>query len=197
MPVAAPKKKRTYKKMSEKKAPQQTREVLEKREAFVREYIANDFKDVSGVYQKVYGCTAKSAVSCASRLLRDANIQQMLAGELAEAMKIARIPMEKRVVDTWMRRAFYDVADIIDTQGALIHPLPKLKEMGLSVCIDGIDIKPDKDGGEHYVYKLADRDKALEMLQRYAQIIKPFDAKVTGSENAGAFVVEFVKSGEK
>ena len=197
MQLAAPKKKRTYKKMSEKKEPQVAREVREKREAFVNAYIENDFHDAPGVYQKVYGCTAKSAVSCASRLLKDANIQALMASELAEAMKIARIPMEKRVVDTWMRRAFYDVADILTADGALADTMDNLSKAGLSVCIDGIDIKPDKDGGEHYVYKLADRDKALEMLQRYAQIIKPFDAKVTGSENAGAFVVEFVKSGEK
>jgi hypothetical protein len=119
----------------------------------------------------------------------------MMAAELAETMKIARIPLEKRVVDTWMKRAFYDVADIVNTQGALKHTMDELQKRGLSVCIDGIDVKPDKDGGEHYVYKLADRDKALEMLQKYAQIIKPFDARVSGSDNSGAFVVEFLKTG--
>ena len=121
----------------------------------------------------------------------------MLASELAEGLKLARIPMEKRVVDVWMRRAFYDVADILDDNGSLVDTMANLSKAGLSVCIDGIDVKPDKDGGEHYVYKLADRDKALEMLQKYAQIIKPFDAKVSGSENSGAFVVEFLKTGEK
>mgnify|MGYP001806765177 CR=1 FL=1 len=172
-------------------------ETKAKREEFVRAYIDNDFKDASKVYEKVYGCSAKSAVSAASRLLKDVNIQEMMAAELAETMKIARIPLEKRVVDTWMKRAFYDVADIVDTQGALKHDMDELQKRGLSVCIDGIDVKPDKDGGEHYVYKLADRDKALEMLQKYAQIIKPFDARVSGSENSGAFVVEFLKTGEK
>ena len=171
-------------------------ETKAKREEFVRAYIDNDFKDASKVYEKVYGCSAKSAVSAASRLLKDVNIQEMMAAELAEVMKIARIPLEKRVVDTWMRRAFYDVADILADDGSLADTMANLSKAGLSVCIDGIDVKPDKDGGEHYVYKLADRDKALEMLQKYAQIIKPFDAKVTGSENAGAFVVEFVASSQ-
>lgn len=194
MPVAKSTRK-TPKKPLIKKDPQTTRDVLAKREAFVRAYIENDFHDVSKVYQKVYGCSAASSVSCASRLLRDANIQAMLAAELAEGLKLARIPMEKRVVDVWMRRAFYDVADILDDNGSLVDTMANLSKAGLSVCIDGIDVKPDKDGGEHYVYKLADRDKALEMLQRYAQIIKPFDARVTGSENAGAFVVEFLKTG--
>lgn len=190
MPVA----KKVRKKPEEKKNPQTARSILAKREAFIRAYIENDFKDAAGVYKKVYGCTAKAAVSAASRLLKDVNVQAMMASELSEVMKIARIPLEKRVVDTWMRRAFYDIADLVDNKGKLKHSMDELKKLGLSVCIDGIDVKPDKDGGEHYVYKLADRDKALEMLQRYAQIIKPFDARVSGSENAGAFVVEFVKS---
>ena len=193
MPVA----KKTRKKPQDPKKPQTSRAILEKREAFVRAYIENDFKDAAGVYQKVYSCTAKAAVSAASRLLKDVNVQSMMATELAETMKIARIPLEKRVVDTWMRRAFYDPSEILNDDGSLADTMANLSKAGLSVCIDGIDVKPDKDGGEHYVYKLADRDKALEMLQRYAQIIKPFDAKVTGSEMAGAFVVEFVKSGEK
>ena len=196
MPVAKSTRK-TPKKPLVKKDPQMTRDVLAKREAFVRAYIENDFHDVSKVYQKVYDCSAASSFSCASRLLRDANIQAMLASELAEGLKLARIPMEKRVVDVWMRRAFYDVADILADDGSLADTMANLSKAGLSVCIDGIDIKPDKDGGEHYVYKLADRDKALEMLQKYAQIIKPFDARVSGSENSGAFVVEFLKTGEK
>jgi hypothetical protein len=172
-------------------------ETKAKREEFVRAYIDNDFKNAAAVYEKVYGCSAKSAISAASRLLKDVNIQEMMATELAETMKIARIPLEKRVVDTWMRRAFYDPADILDADGSLVDTMANLSKAGLSVCIDGIDVKPDKDSGEHYVYKLADRDKALEMLQKYAQIIKPFDARVSGSDNAGAFVVEFLKSGEK
>ena len=139
-----------------------------------RAYIDNDFKDASKVYEKVYGCSAKSAVSAASRLLKDVNIQEMMAAELAETMKIARIPAEKRVVDTWMKRAFYDVADIIDTQGALKHTMDELQKRGLSVCIDGIDVKPDKDGGEHYVYKLRTVGQGSRCSKTYAQIIKPF-----------------------
>lgn len=192
-----PVEKKIRKKPEDTKKAQTARSIMEKREAFVRAYIENDFKNAAGVYEKVYGCTPKSAVVSASKLLKDPNVQALMAAELSEVMKIARIPLEKRVVDTWMRRAFYDVADIIGDDGALIHTMEELKEAGLSVCIDGIDVKPDKDGGEHYVYKFADRDKALEMLQKYAQIIKPFDARVSGSENAGAFVVEFLKTGEK
>lgn len=183
------------KKASEKKKPQQSRDILEKRESFVRAYIENDFKNAAGVYEKVYGCTAKAALSCASRLLKDANIQAMLATELAAVLKEKRIPLEKRILDTWMVRAFYDVADIVDSQGALVMTMAELKSSGLSVVIDGIDIKTDKDGGEHYVYKLADRDKALDMLQKYIQMVKPFDAKVTpGDEEKAAYLVEFVKS---
>lgn len=188
------KKPREKKKPQDPKKAQEARSILEKREAFVRGYIENDFKDATGVYVSVYGCTPKAAAVSASRLLKDPNIQALMAKELSEVMKIARIPMEKRVVDTWMKRAFYDIADIVDEQGALRGTMEELKKSGLSVCIDGVDIKTDKDGGEHYVYKLADRDRALEMLQRYAQIIKPFDAKLTDPNGKESFTVEFVKN---
>ena len=74
--------------------------------------------------------------------------------------------------------------------------MQELKKLGLSIVIDGIDIKPDKDGGEHVVYKLADKDRALEMLQKYIQMIKQPDAKVKGTGPDGqafAFTVEFLK----
>lgn len=178
------------------KKPQTSRDILEKREAFVRGYIQNDFKNAAGVYEKVYGCTAKSAIVSASKLLKDTNIQAMLASELSAVLKEKRIPLEKRILDTWMVRAFYDVSDVVGEDGALVKTMADLKKEGLSVVIDGIDVKPDKDGGEHYVYKLADRDKALDMLQKYIQMIRPFDARVTDSEGGKpAYLVEFVKTG--
>jgi hypothetical protein len=173
-------------------------ETKAKREEFVRAYIDNDFKNAAGVYEKVYRCTARAAVSAASRLLKDVNVQALLADELAAVLKEKRIPLEKRILDTWMVRAFYDIADIVDTDGRLVDTMDGFKKSGLSVVIDGIDIKPDKNGDEHYVYKLADRDKALDMLQKYIQMIRPFDAKVTDPDNPEgekrSYLVEFVKS---
>ena len=76
----------------------------------------------------------------------------------------------------------------------------ELKRLGLSIVIDGIDIKPDKDGGEHVVYKLADKTQAQDKLDKYIQMIKQPDAKVKGTGPDGqafAFTVEFLKPNEK
>jgi hypothetical protein len=185
--------------MAKEKKAQKSRDILEKRETFVRELIKNDFKNAAGVYEKVYGCTKKVASACASRLLKDANIQAIMAEELAAVLKEKRIPLEKRILDTWMVRAFYDIADIVDDQGQLVKTMDVLRKEGLSVVIDGIDVKPDKNGDEHYVYKLADRDRALDMLQKYVQMIKPFDMKIKNpgeGEESNCFTVTFTKPKE-
>lgn len=182
----------------DKKKAQRDRSIVARREAFVREYIANDFKNAAEAYRKAYKCSATAAISSASRLLKDENIQEMMANELSAALKIARIPMETQVVSLWVKRAFYDPADIIDSKGNLLYSLDELSKRGLSVCVEGIEPKPDRRGNVHYIIKLADRDKALEMLQRYAQIIKPFDAKISeDDEESGVLTVSFVKSGHK
>lgn len=110
------------------------------------------------------------------------------------ALSGAKTGLEKRIMDTWLVRAFYDVADIVNEEGQLANTMQELKKLGLSAVIDGIDIKPDKDGGEHIVYKLADKDRALEMLQKYIQMIKQPDQKIKGTGPDGkpfSYVVSF------
>ena len=117
-----------------------------------------------------------------------------LALELDMALSGAKTGLEKRIMDTWLVRAFYDVADIVNEEGQLANTMQELKKLGLSAVIDGIDIKPDKDGGEHIVYKLADKDRALEMLQKYIQMIKQPDQKIKGTGPDGkpfSYVVSF------
>jgi hypothetical protein len=168
---------------------------------FVHNFIQADFKNATQCYCNAYPeSTPEAANSSAARLLASASVRTCIALQLDAMMAEAKIPLEKRIFETWMARAFYDVADIIDEGGALAHTMQELKKLGLSIVIDGIDIKPDKDGGEHVVYKLADKDRALEMLQKYIQMIKQPDAKVKGTGPDGqafAFTVEFLKPDEK
>jgi hypothetical protein len=77
-----------------------------------------------------------------------------------------------------MKRAFYDPAEIVDGKGALLHPLEELSRRGLSVCIEGIETRINAQGIETVKVKLADRDKALEMLQQYIQMIRPQTQKI-------------------
>ena len=168
---------------------------------FVHNFIQADFKNATQCYCNAYpDSSVDSARSSAASLLASPNIRNVMAIVLDSMMAEAKIPLEKRIFETWMARAFYDVADIINEGGALAHTMQELKQLGLSIVIDGIDIKPDKDGGEHVVYKLADKDRALEMLQKYIQMIKQPDAKVKGTGPDGqafAFTVEFLKPDDK
>lgn len=107
-----------------------------------------------------------------------------------------RFRSKKKILEIRVAQAFYDPADIVDSNGDLVYSMSELKDKGLSVCILNIDKRVDKDGGEHPVYILADREKALDSLQKYIQMIKPFDSSVKGTDGAGnpfAFTVAFLK----
>ena len=171
-------------------------EMAQQRADFVRFYIEQDFRDAPAAYKKAFGCTDKSADTGASRLLKNAEIQDALSAELAAVLKEKRRPLEKRVLDTWMVRAFYDPTEILDLDGNLVISIEELRKRGLQVCIDSINKKLNAQGDEYVEYKLADRDKALDMIQKYIQMVKPIDASVKGTDADGnpfAFSVSFVK----
>jgi hypothetical protein len=162
---------------------------------FVHNFIQADFRNATECYCNAFpDATRDVAPASASRLLSSVNVRAVIALELEMILGAAKTGLEKRIMDTWFIRAFYDVADIVDGAGRLAHTMPELKRLGLSIVIDGIDIKPDKDGGEHIVYKLADKDRALEMLQKYIQMIKQPDQKIKGTGPDGkpfSYVVSF------
>jgi len=164
---------------------------------FVHNFIQADFKNATQCYCNAYpGTSVEAGTSSAARLLASANIRACIAIVLDAMMAEAKIPLEKRIFETWMARAFYDPSDILTDKGDLADTMQGLKKDGLSVCIEQIDKRVDKDGGEHQVYILADRTKALEMLQKYIQMIKQPDARVKGTGPDGqafAFTVEFLK----
>lgn len=179
------------KKSSKKDSP----EYVQQRADFVRFYIEQDFRDATGAYQRAFGCAYNSARSGAAKLLANSNIQEALSTELAAVLKEKRRPLEKRVLDTWMVRAFYDPTEILDLNGNLVISTEELRERGLHVCIDSINKKLNAQGDEYVEYKLADRDKALDMIQKYIQMVKPIDASVKGTDADGnpfAFSVSFV-----
>jgi len=158
-----------------KKNPVKTILYSKEQTDFVRFYIENRLRNAGESYQKAYpNCKSDDvANSSASRLLRTAKIQALLCKMIEEATGGLKEHLDYKLINMWVTRAMYDVADILDDDGSLARPMSELKRMGLSVCIDGIDIKPDKDGGEHRTYKLADREKSLDQLQKLIGLIKP------------------------
>jgi len=145
---------------------------------FANFYIEADFRNAAAAYMKAYPrASEETARRNASRLLTNADIQSYMSEILDEIIRREKIPLEKRILDVWMRRAFFDPAEIVDSRGALLHPLAELSDQGLSVCIEGIETRVNAQG-ETTKVKLADRDKALEMLQQYIQMIKPQAQKI-------------------
>jgi phage terminase small subunit len=146
---------------------------------FVRFYIEQDFRNATAAYLKAFPkASEESARRNASRLMTYADIQEYMAGILGEILKRDKIPLEKRILDIWLKRAFYDPAEIVDGKGALLHPLGDLSRQGLSVCVEGIETRINAQGIESIKIKLADRDKALEMLQSYIKMISPQTQKI-------------------
>jgi phage terminase small subunit len=142
-------------------------------------YIEQDFQNATGAYQRAFPkASYETARRNASVLLTKTDIQERLGAVLAGIMQRERIPLERRILDCWMKRAFYDPAEIVDRKGALLHPLAELGRRGLSVCIEGIETRVNARGVETVKIKLAGRDKALEMLQQYIQMIKPQTQKI-------------------
>jgi hypothetical protein len=112
------------------------------------------------------------------RELTKTDIQKYMSAVIAEVLQRDRITLEKRILDIWLKRAFFDPAEIVDGKGTLLHSLEELSRRGLSVCVEGIETRRNTQGIETAKIKLADRDKALEMLQQYIQMIKPQTQKI-------------------
>jgi phage terminase small subunit len=145
---------------------------------FIDFYIEQDFRNATTAYVRAYPRSSEeTARRNASRLLTKADIQEYMSGVLSEIIKRERFPLERRILDYWTRRAFYDPAEIVDSKGALLHPLEELSKLQLSVCVEGIETRIIQ-GVETTKIKLADRDKSLEMLQRYIEMIKPQTQKI-------------------
>jgi hypothetical protein len=148
------------------------------RKNFVNFYIEQDFKNATAAYVRAYPrASEETARRNASRLLTKTDIQEYMSGVLSEIIKRERFPLERRILDYWTRRAFYDPAEIVDSKGALLRPLEELSRRGLSTCIEGIETRIIQ-GVETTKVKLVDRDKALEMLGKYIQMIKPQTQKI-------------------
>lgn len=154
--------------------------------AFVGFFIEQGLRRAGEAYSRAYPkCTTENSANVgASRLLKTPKIQALMREVLEESHGSVTDTLEYRLVREWIAQAFYDPADILDGDGNLVEDMKELQKKGLSVCIEQIDIRPDKDGVEHVVYKLVDRDKARDMLAKYSQLIKP-PAQVNMNFQAG------------
>jgi hypothetical protein len=139
---------------------------------FADRYIENDFRNATDAYMKAYPkASYETARANAAKLLANTNIQEYLAAAIAEVLGREKLALEKRIFDVLMKRAFYDVTEIIDLQGNLVITQAKLRAKGLEACVDSVNKKINAQGVPEITYKFADRDRALDTLQRYIRMI--------------------------
>ena len=126
------------------------------------------------------GYSKKTAYSIGEENLKKPEIQAEISKQVDVLLEQAKVPLKKQIFEFWMKRAFYDITEIISPDGEMQMTSEQLREKGLHVCIDSINKKINSDGEIVITYKFADKDKAVEMLQRYIQMIKE-QVEVSGS----------------
>ena len=94
------------------------------------------------------------------------------------------MPLEKRILKYWTTRAFYDATQIVGLDGKVVIDEKQLRRRGLDAVIDGVNEKLNAQGMRYLEIKLANRDKALEMLQQYIGMIDA--GKRTDNANNGS-----------
>jgi phage terminase small subunit len=153
------------------------------RRKFVEYYCTDSvcFLNATQAYIKAFSKPGKqlsdsSIQSNASRMMRDQKIKTAVVKLLRTRQGETDFHTEYRLLKSLQTLALYDTADIVDKNGRLKKDLSELGE--LSVCITGI--KQGKYGTE---IKLYDRTRALELLMRYLELVRPADSVIAINPN--------------
>ena len=148
-----------------------------KQQLFCIEYL-KDFNATQAAIRAGYSKDTARQIGCEN--LTKLDIQKELGRQIQELLTQAKIPLEKQIFDYWIKRAFYNITDIIGSDGKMKMSDKKLEETGLHVCIDSINKKINAQGKVIIIYEFANKDKAVEMLQKYIQMIQE-KVNITGN----------------
>ena len=149
----------------------------DKQEAFCREY-TQDFNATQAAIRAGY--SSRSAKQIGARLLSKDDVQKEISAQIETLLEQTKIPLKKQLFDFWMKRAFYDITELIDPKGVMKLSTEQIRKKGLQVCIDSINRKINSRGETIITYQFADKDKAADMLQKYIQMIRE-QVDVTGN----------------
>jgi hypothetical protein len=142
---------------------------------FIVLYAAMGFTSASRAY-RLAGYKARSestAGTAASMLLNNPSIQKALRVILEEWTEPYKARVEAVLMDKYLRRATYDIADFVHDDGSIV-PLSDIPKEWREAVIDGMEVR--YYGGSTNLrkvltYKLASRDDALKTLARYIEWI--------------------------
>jgi hypothetical protein len=140
---------------------------------FLAEYVSNGF-NASNAYLKHIarkGIKEESIWVLASNLLRNVKVKEAFALWKAITLDEVKGKLENKIVDQLMHRAFYDSSTFIGDNGKII-PMSIIPEEW-RCCVDSVETKYyGKDAIKVITYKLADRDKARQELEKYIEMLK-------------------------
>ncbi len=153
--------------MSDKK------ELTPKELLFVNTYLTNGFNGSQAAVD--VGYSKKTAKEQAYEILTKPHIKEYIRDVLKEVVGTKKDILEKQIIDTYYKRAFYDIALFMDKEGLV--DIDKINEAGYGCIIDGVKKAKTVTTGDNFekvenvVYDLANRDKALEQLTKYMNLI--------------------------
>jgi len=113
-----------------------------------------------------------------SRIMQRDDVRQLLRIGVQKRMGEVMDNLDARLLDTYIQRAFYDIADFHDGDGTCL-PLQSIPA-DKRCAIDKIETRYyGKDGDVRSVnYILANRDQALKVLSDYMNSLRPKSASV-------------------
>lgn len=156
-------------------------ELTEKQRLFCIYYIENF--NATKAYQKAYDCDYQTAMSNASRMLRNAKVKQeidRLTNECLEEQEINSKLLSKRIFQKYIDIAFADITDYItfgkqEREGELGPYTVNYVDLKDSNNVDGGLISEVSQGKDGIKIKLQDKMKALQWLSDRTDMLSDKD----------------------
>ena len=148
---------------------------------FIAEYLNNGMKP-SEAYLKYVATkpdtTKSTAYTEGCNLLKKPKIREAIRIVITDWLEEKRGKLERELIDTLYRRAFYDISIFQNENGEFkeIEDVP----VEWRCCVDGVEKKYyGKDATTSVIIlKLADRDRAIDKLDKYIQMTKELSVDV-------------------
>lgn len=142
-------------------------------------------------YKKVFNAsTENSCRANCSALLAKSKIKEGMRAYQVEALKNHKLEVTSESIEALRRRANYSIDTFFTSEGEC-KPLSEIPDEWL-ICIDNIKIDKKSNAGKGVIeakeYKLCDRDKAMEKLQKLLGVFTEMEemriSVPTGGKNA-------------
>ncbi len=147
-------------------------------------------------YREVFNPTSDNSMrSNCSALLSKSKIKEAILAYQKEALKAHKIEVTTESIENLRKRAGYSIDTFYDSSGTP-KPLDKIPTEWL-ICIDNIKKDKKANAGKAVIevleYKLCDRDKALDKLQKMLGVTQtPETLQVSVPVSAGKDAIESV-----